>query len=154
MYALGGVLLYLMTFQTSTELRYLIIGAVGACTSGAQMVAYAYCGQFYPMSIRSTGIGMASGVGRLGAIAAPLLIGQIVALELPLEQNFLVIGAFGIIGSIALAFIRHGGPASVARKRLHASCARHNRRRKRPIVAIRKFVMSVYIAPCAKCCSP
>ena len=38
---------------------------------------------------------------------------QIVALELPLEQNFLVIGAFGIIGSIALAFIRHGGPASV-----------------------------------------
>jgi len=56
---------------------------------------------------------MASGVGRLGAIAAPLLIGQIVALELPLEQNFLVIGAFGIIGSIALAFIRHGGPASV-----------------------------------------
>lgn len=113
MYALGGVLLYLMTFQTSTELRYLIIGAVGACTTGAQLVAYAYCGQFYPMSIRSTGIGMASGVGRLGAIAAPLLIGQIVALELPLEQNFLVIGAFGIIGSIALAFIRHGSPESV-----------------------------------------
>ena len=113
MYALGGVLLYLMTFQTSTELRYLIIGAVGACTTGAQLVAYAYCGQFYPMSIRSTGIGMASGVGRLGAIASPLLIGQIVALELPLEQNFLVIGAFGIIGSIALAFIRHGGPALV-----------------------------------------
>ena len=116
MYALGGVLLYLMTFQTSTELRYLIIGAVGACTTGAQLVAYAYCGQFYPMSIRSTGIGMASGVGRLGAIAAPLLIGQIVALELPLEQNFLVIGAFGIIGSIALAFIKHGGPASVGQQ--------------------------------------
>lgn len=117
MYALGGVLLYLMTFQTSTELRYLIIGAVGACTTGAQLVAYAYCGQFYPMSIRSTGIGMASGVGRLGAIAAPLLIGQIIALELPLEQNFLVIGAFGIIGSIALAFIKHGGPASVVTDR-------------------------------------
>ena len=116
MYALGGVLLYLMTFQTSTELRYLIIGAVGACTTGAQLVAYAYCGQFYPMSIRSTGIGMASGMGRLGAIAAPLLIGQIVALELPLEQNFLVIGAFGIIGSIALAFIKHGGPASVGQQ--------------------------------------
>lgn len=64
------------------------------------------------MSIRSTGIGMASGVGRLGAIAAPLLIGQIVALELPLEQNFLVIGAFGVIGAVALALISHGGLAS------------------------------------------
>ena len=112
MYALGGVLLYLMTFQTLTEVRYLIIGAVGACTTGAQLVAYAFCGQFYPMSIRSTGIGMASGVGRLGAIAAPLLIGQIVALELPLEQNFLVIGGFGVLGAIALAFIKYGGPTS------------------------------------------
>lgn len=112
MYALGGVLLYLMTLQTSTETRYLIIGAIGACTTGAQLVAYAYCGQFYPMAIRSTGIGMASGVGRLGAIAAPLLIGQIVALKLPLEQNFLAIGAFGILGAIALAFIKHGGPTS------------------------------------------
>ena len=114
MYALGGVLLYLMTFQTSTEVRYLIIGAVGACTTGAQLVAYAFCGQFYPMSIRSTGIGMASGVGRLGAIAAPLLIGQIVALELPLEQNFVVIGGFGVLGAIALAFIKHGGPTLAA----------------------------------------
>ena len=133
MYALGGVLLYLMTFQTSTELRYLIIGAVGACTTGAQLVAYAYCGQFYPMSIRSTGIGMASGVGRLGAIAAPLLIGQIVALELPLEQNFLVIA--GLSGSSARSPWRSSGMAARrrwARKRLHASCARRNRRRKTP----------------------
>ena len=63
MYALGGVLLYLMTFQTSTELRYLIIGAVGARTTGAQLVAYAYCGQFTRCPSALTGIGMASGVG-------------------------------------------------------------------------------------------
>ena len=51
--------------------------------------------------------------GKLMAeIAAPLLIGQIVALELPLEQNFLVIGAFGVIGAVALALISHGGLAS------------------------------------------
>lgn len=113
MYALGGVFLVLMTIKMPTELLYLVIAAVGACSTGAQIVAYAYCGQFYPMAIRSTGIGMAAGIGRTGAIAAPLLIGLIVSLKLPLEQNFLVIGAFGIIGSIALAFIRHGGPASV-----------------------------------------
>ncbi len=112
MYALGGVFLYLMTIKTSTDMLYLIIGAVGACSTGAQIVAYAYCGQFYPMSIRSTGIGMASGVGRSGAIAAPLLIGLIVSLKLPLEQNFLLIGAAGVIGAIALAFIDHRRSAS------------------------------------------
>lgn len=113
MYALGGLFLYLMTIPMSTEVLYLVIGAVGACSTGAQIVAYAYCGQFYPMSIRATGIGMAAGIGRLGAIAAPLLIGLIVSMKLPLAQNFLVIGAAGLIGAVALAFIDHRRSASV-----------------------------------------
>ena len=114
MYALGGVFLYLMTYKSSTEVLYFVIAMVGACSTGAQIVAYAYCGQYYPMAIRSTGIGMAAGIGRLGAIAAPLLIGLIVALNLPLAQNFLVIGAAGVIGALALAFIDHGRSDSVA----------------------------------------
>ena len=106
MYALGGVFLYLMTIKMPTDILYFVVAAVGACSTGAQIVAYAYCGQYYPMSIRSTGIGMAAGVGRAGAILAPLLIGLIVSLNLPLEQNFLVIAAAGLIGAVA-----HGGPA-------------------------------------------
>jgi len=113
MYALGGLFLYLMTVPMSTDLLYLVVGAVGACSTGAQIVAYAYSGQYYPMAIRSTGIGMASGIGRAGAIMAPLLIGLIVSLQLPLEQNFLVIAAAGVIGAIALAFIDHDRAASV-----------------------------------------
>ncbi|UIF90048.1 aromatic acid/H+ symport family MFS transporter [Cupriavidus sp. UYPR2.512] len=112
MYALGSVFLYLMTFKPSTEVLYVIIAAVGACTTGAQIVAYAYSGQFYPMSIRSTGVGMASGIGRLGAIVAPVLIGVIVSLKLPLQQNFLVIAAAGIVGALALACINHRQSAS------------------------------------------
>lgn len=120
MYALGGVFLYLMTVKMPTEWLYLVIGAVGACSTGAQIVAYAYSGQFYPTAIRSTGIGMASGVGRAGAIVAPLLIGLIVSLKLPLEQNFLVIGAAGVIGAVALAFIDHRRSASAQVETAHA----------------------------------
>lgn len=112
MYALGGAFLYAMTIKMPTETLYLVVAAVGACSTGAQIVAYAYCGQFYPMAVRATGIGMAAGVGRSGAIAAPLLIGLIVSMKLPLEQNFLVIGAAGLIGAVALAFIDHGRSAS------------------------------------------
>lgn len=112
MYAMGSVFLYLMTMKTSTEMLYLIIGAVGACSTGAQIVAYAYCGQFYPTTVRSTGVGMASGIGRLGAITAPVMIGLIVSLKLPLSQNFLVIGSAGIVGAIALACINHRVSAS------------------------------------------
>ncbi|MBI6566206.1 MFS transporter [Pseudomonas synxantha] len=112
MYALGAVFLYMMTIPMSTEWLYFTIGLIGACTTGAQIVAYAYSGQFYPLSIRSTGVGMATGVGRLGAIVAPVLIGLIVTLELPLQQNFMVIAAAGMIGAIALSMIRHECSAS------------------------------------------
>lgn len=112
MYTLGAVFLAMMAIKTSTGVLYLIIGAVGACSVGAQILAYVYCGQFYPMAIRSTGVGLAVGIGRSGAILAPPLLGQIVALKLPLEQNFFVIAAAGIIAALALAFVDQGRSAS------------------------------------------
>lgn len=112
MYFLGSVFLYMMTIKMDTTMLYFVVGAIGACSTGAQIVAYAYCGQFYSMAIRSTGVGMATGIGRLGAIVAPLIIGVIVSLNLPLEQNFLVISSAGLIGAIALAFINHSKAAA------------------------------------------
>ena len=57
---------------------FLLVGLAGASTIGTQIVTYAYAGQFYPMAVRSTGIGWASGVGRSGAILAPIVIGTLV----------------------------------------------------------------------------
>ena len=73
----------------------------------AQLLAYAYAGGFYPTAIGSTGVGFASGVGRSGAILAPILIGTLVALKLPLEQNFMAIGLAGALGTIAVMLINH-----------------------------------------------
>jgi len=71
------------------------------------LLAYAYAGGFYPHAIRSTGVGFASGVGRIGAIVAPVLIGWLVSLRLPLEQNFMAIGVAGLIGAMAVTLIDH-----------------------------------------------
>lgn len=46
MYSLGSVFLYLMTLPMSINMLYFTIAMVGACTTGAQIVAYSYCGQF------------------------------------------------------------------------------------------------------------
>jgi AAHS family benzoate transporter-like MFS transporter len=111
-YAAGAVSLTLMGYTKSTELLSLIVFIVGASTLGTQILAYAYAGEFYPTAIRSTGLGFASGVGRLGAILAPILIGAVVSLQLPLEQNFLAIGVVGLLGMIAVMLINHGLSAS------------------------------------------
>lgn len=47
----------------------------GFCVSGGQKSAIALSALFYPAPVRSTGIGWALGVGRLGGIAGPTLMG-------------------------------------------------------------------------------
>ena len=111
-YVMGAVSLTLMGYTKSTELLFLIVFVVGASTLGTQLLAYAYAGEFYPASIRSTGVGFASGIGRTGAIVAPILIGALVSLELPLEQNFMAIGLAGLLGATAVMLINHRLSAS------------------------------------------
>lgn len=112
MYVLAAVSITLLGMPMPTEALFLTVGLAGASTIGTQIVTYAYAGQFYPMTIRSTGIGFASGVGRSGAILAPIVIGALVAMALPLQQNFIAIAIPAVIAAVAVAMINHGRSAS------------------------------------------
>lgn len=114
LYGLGAVSLAALGFIKSDALLSIVVFIVGASTLGTQLVAYAFAAAFYPASIRSTGVGFASGVGRAGGILAPIMIGAIVALELPLQQNFLAIGLAGLLGMIAVALVNQRLAASAA----------------------------------------
>lgn len=116
-YALGAISLTLMGYTKSTGLLFVVVFVVGASTLGTQLLAYAYAGEFYPTVIRSTGVGFASGVGRLGAIIAPVLIGALVSLQLPLEKNFMAIGIAGVLGTIAVMLINQCLSAASIHKR-------------------------------------
>lgn len=115
MYALAAVSITLLGYKVPTEVLFLLVGLAGASTIGTQIVTYAYAGQFYPMAVRSTGIGWASGVGRSGAILAPIVIGTLVGMSLPLEQNFLAIAIPAVIATGAILLVNHGRSASVQR---------------------------------------
>jgi AAHS family benzoate transporter-like MFS transporter len=107
MYALAAVSITLLGYQAQPELLFVLVGLAGASTIGTQIVTYAYAGQFYPLAVRSTGIGWASGIGRSGAILAPIVIGTLVGMALPLEQNFMAIAIPAVIAAIAVSLIRH-----------------------------------------------
>ncbi|KQV84844.1 MFS transporter [Massilia sp. Root351] len=106
MYTLAGVSITLLGYKVPTEVLFLLVGLAGASTIGTQIVTYAYAGQFYPMAIRATGIGWASGVGRSGAILAPIVIGTLVGMQLPLEQNFMAMAIPAAIAVVAVSLIR------------------------------------------------
>jgi AAHS family benzoate transporter-like MFS transporter len=95
-----------------TAALFVVVGLAGASTIGTQIVANAYAGQFYPMAMRGTGLGWALGIGRSGAILAPILIGVLVGMNLPLQQNFVAIAIPAVIGLVAVLLIDHRRAAS------------------------------------------
>ncbi len=62
--------------------------------------------QYYPRAVRSTRIGCASAVGRVGALFGPIIIGVLWGMELPHKLNFLAVAIPAVIGAIAVALIR------------------------------------------------
>lgn len=103
--SLAAISLSLLGFKSNTFVLYILIGMAGATTIGTQILLYAYVAQFYPMDIRSTGIGWASGVGRLGGMAGPILGGALLSMGLPFEANFMIFAIPGAIGALAICFV-------------------------------------------------
>ena len=112
MYLLAAVSITLLGFKLPTEALYMVVALAGASTIGTQIVTCAYCGQFYPMAIRSTGLGFMLGIGRGGAILAPIVIGVLVGMALPLQQNFVAIAIPAVIAAVAVMLIDHRRSAS------------------------------------------
>jgi AAHS family benzoate transporter-like MFS transporter len=112
MYALAAVSITLLGFKMPAPALFFVVALAGASTIGTQIVANAYTGQFYPMAVRSTGLGWALGIGRSGAILAPILIGILVGMNLPLQQNFFAIAIPAVIGMVAVLLIKHDRSAS------------------------------------------
>jgi AAHS family 4-hydroxybenzoate transporter-like MFS transporter len=74
---LAGLFLALLALlSVSFSVVLALTFTVGFMTIGAQGGLNALAASFYPTSMRSTGVGWALGVGRLGSIVGPLLGGM------------------------------------------------------------------------------
>ncbi|MEC1523322.1 aromatic acid/H+ symport family MFS transporter [Neobacillus niacini] len=105
MYASGAVALTLLGFGGNTLVIYLLVAVAGAATIGAQNIVQAYVSQYYPPTIRSTALGMASGVGRTGGMLGPLLGGFLLSVSLPIHLNFIAFTIPGLIAAAALFMV-------------------------------------------------
>ena len=101
-FVLAAVSISLLGFKTPMPVLYLLIAIAGATTIGSQILLYACGAQFYNLSIRSTGLGWASGIGRNGAIVGPLLGGALLGINLPMQLNFIAFAIPGVIAALAM----------------------------------------------------
>jgi AAHS family 4-hydroxybenzoate transporter-like MFS transporter len=95
---------------------YVILLAIvflsGMTIIGSQTGANATAGALYPARMRTSGIGWALGIGRLGGIAAAPLGGFLLARGLPPRHVFLSACFFAVVAAVATALLAlRGSPA-------------------------------------------
>ncbi len=107
LFASGAIALFLLSYSLPTFVLYICIAVAGAASIGGQILLLAYMSQFYSSNIRATGLGMALGVGRLGAILGPILCGWLLSLSLPLTYNFIALAIPCMIAVISVSMIHY-----------------------------------------------
>jgi AAHS family 4-hydroxybenzoate transporter-like MFS transporter len=94
---------------------YLLLAIViffsGMTIIGSQTGANGACGKLYPARMRTSGLGWALGIGRLGGIAAPVLGGYLLSLGMPPPQIFLSACGFALVAAVATALLGLSGRA-------------------------------------------
>lgn len=101
--ASGAIALTLLGFGGNQVWIFFLVMVAGAASIGSQNMAQAYVSNYYPAAIRSTALGVASGVGRIGGMMGPIMGGFLLALTLPNYLNFLAFAIPGAIAAVALA---------------------------------------------------
>lgn len=105
-YAAGAVAIAIIALVSLPfGLLLLMSFLAGMTTTGSQTGANGTCGKLYPARMRTTGLGWALGIGRLGGIAAPVLGGWLLSIGVAPTRIFLSACAFALIAAAATALL-------------------------------------------------
>ena len=89
----------------SLALLSLIVFVTGWCVIGGQPGMNAFAATFYPTYLRSTGLGWALGVGRVGAIVGPYIGGSMIGAKWTSQQLFLAAAVPAAISAVTLMIL-------------------------------------------------
>jgi AAHS family 4-hydroxybenzoate transporter-like MFS transporter len=82
-----------------------LAGAAGFCVIGLQFGNIATTGQVFPTYVRSGGVGLCYGVGRIGSVAGPVIAGIMVGYGYSIPSLFTFAGALMLAGVVAGALL-------------------------------------------------
>jgi AAHS family 4-hydroxybenzoate transporter-like MFS transporter len=77
------------------------IFVAGFCVVGGQIAANALAAGFYPTSVRSTGVGWALGIGRVGSIVGPMVGGVLLGMQWSTASVFMCAAGAALCAALA-----------------------------------------------------
>ncbi|WP_371415332.1 MFS transporter [Citricoccus sp. SGAir0253] len=110
--ALAGVALLALLLSPPVWLVYVILMVAGVGTHGTQCLIIAAVSNHYPGYLRGTALGWALGVGRLGAVTAPLVAGFLLNNGYGAGSLFVAFGIAAVAAAVLQVIIiaqGHGG---------------------------------------------
>jgi benzoate transport len=84
----------------------LVCALAGFCTNGGIVGLYAILARVYPTDARAAGTGFAIGIGRSGAVLAPITAGYLFQADWGLQAVALTMGAGSLLAALAVALLR------------------------------------------------
>lgn len=85
---------------------YVGVLLAGVFVFSSQVLVYAYISRHYPDHARASAIGVASGIGRLGAITGPVLGGLLLQAGVAYPWGFFAFAAVAALGAVAVLCVR------------------------------------------------
>ena len=85
---------------------------IGFLLQGGFNGIYPLAARLYPAEVRSTGIGWTTGIGRIGAVAGPLVGGVLIERQVALWLIFLTFAIPSLLGGVCAALVRLPPPSA------------------------------------------
>ncbi|SCK46585.1 aromatic acid/H+ symport family MFS transporter [Streptomyces sp. WMMB 322] len=105
-FGVSAVFLALLSVKLeSTALVYAAVFMAGVFVFSAQVLVYAFVGHLFAAEVRGTALGLAAGVGRLGAIVGPFLGGLMVSAGVAYPWGFYAFSVAAVLAVLALLFV-------------------------------------------------
>ncbi len=105
-FGVAAVFLALLSIKLQSSLMvYVAVLLTGIFVFSAQVLVYAFVGHLYPPEIRGTALGMAAGIGRIGAIIGPFLGGALVTAGIAYPWGFYAFAVAALLAVLALATV-------------------------------------------------
>ena len=95
-----------MRAWVAITLAFAVGGLVGLLVNGCVAGLYTVTPSLYPAQVRATGVGFALGIGRGGAILAPILAGILLDAGWTTVQLYSLVAVVLLVAALAVFFIR------------------------------------------------
>ncbi|MBB5390725.1 MULTISPECIES: MFS transporter [unclassified Herbaspirillum] len=82
---------------------FIAVVVAGFCVVGGQPAVNALAGTYYPTTLRSTGIGWALGIGRIGSVVGPVIGGQMIAMQWSNASLFVAAAVPALVSALTVA---------------------------------------------------